>query len=113
MYHLWYFRRSAAEKKGPLKNKNRRKIFTGGKGYAVRGLAIYIDYPGRILCFSLFFSSLCNEKNRGGNPGNTAGPYPEPDAASVRPKPDRKSVVRERVSVAADAEGVRKTREGQ
>src|SRR5699024_10653812 len=87
MYHLWYFRRSAAEKKGPLKNKNRREIFTGGKGYAVRGLAIYIDYPGRILCFSLFFSSLCNEKNRGGNPGNTTGPYPEPDAASARPKP--------------------------
>ena len=58
MYHLWYFRRSAAEKKRSVRNKNQTKIFTGGKGYAVRGLAIYIDYPGRILCFSLFFSSF-------------------------------------------------------
>ena len=54
MYHLWYFRRSAAEKKGPLKNKNRRKIFTGGKGYAVRGLLFISIILGGFFAFRYF-----------------------------------------------------------
>lgn len=53
----------------------------------MQGLAAFSFYNRRFFRFSLFFSSLCNEKNRGGNPGDTAGPYTESDAASAGPQP--------------------------